>query len=236
MADEKGKKGSAPNTKACSNCLTPEGGEFSLKLSACVRCGTVVYCSKECQRAHWNAGHKQRCIAKADRIPASYGTNNSCDKAASVAAATGEECSICLGSLANASATTLQCTHVFHFECVAELRKFGVKQACPLCRTPLAPGPEKLNDEASLRYMIIDRMVTRGLASWSTLPPEAQSEVDAAISIWQAAAEQGSAMAQHNLGCVLQEGCGAPQSEAEAVRWFRKAAEQGFSKSQFKLG
>jgi len=84
--------------------------------------------------------------------------------------------------------------------------------------------------------MIIDRMVTRGLASWSTLPPEAQSEVDAAISIWQAAAEQGSAMAQHNLGCVLQEGCGAPQSEAEAVRWFRKAAEQGFSKSQFKLG
>lgn len=34
-----------------------------------MRCGTVVYCGKDCQKAHWKANHKQHCVAKADRAP-----------------------------------------------------------------------------------------------------------------------------------------------------------------------
>lgn len=28
---------------------------------ACARCGRVGYCSKECQTAHWRAGHRAWC-------------------------------------------------------------------------------------------------------------------------------------------------------------------------------
>ena len=39
----------------CDNCSSPESSEKSRPLMACARCGLVVYCSKDCQRAHWKA-------------------------------------------------------------------------------------------------------------------------------------------------------------------------------------
>ena len=36
-------------------------------------------------------------------------------------------------------------------------------------------------------------------------------------------AEQGNALAQANLGFMYENGIGVPQSDAEAVRWFRMA-------------
>ena len=52
----------------------------------------------------------------------------------------------------------------------------------------------------------------------------------------QAAAEQGNAKAQTNLGITYLIGRGVPQDDAEAMRWFRQAAEQGHAKAQFNLG
>ena len=40
-------------------------------------------------------------------------------------------------------------------------------------------------------------------------------------------AEQGHASAQYNLGIMYEKGQGVPQDYAEAVKLFRKAAEQG---------
>ena len=40
-------------------------------------------------------------------------------------------------------------------------------------------------------------------------------------------AEQGDAVAQFNLGVKYDNGQGVPQDYAEAVKWYRKAAEQG---------
>ena len=40
-------------------------------------------------------------------------------------------------------------------------------------------------------------------------------------------AEQGDADAQYNLGLMYYRGDGATQNYAEAVRWYRLAAEQG---------
>jgi hypothetical protein len=42
--------------KPCANC-----GELFPKLKVCTRCRSVSYCSKDCQLAHWRAGHKQVC-------------------------------------------------------------------------------------------------------------------------------------------------------------------------------
>jgi hypothetical protein len=50
------------------------------------------------------------------------------------------------------------------------------------------------------------------------------------------AADQGHALAQHNLGVMYDKGQGVPQDYAEAVRWYRKAADQRFAGAQSNLG
>ena len=37
------------------------------KLLKCSRCKRVRYCGRECQRAHWRAGHKAECQARGER-------------------------------------------------------------------------------------------------------------------------------------------------------------------------
>jgi len=51
-----------------------------------------------------------------------------------------------------------------------------------------------------------------------------------------AAAKQGEAHAQYNLGVMYDNGNGVPENDAEAVKWYRKAADQGDADAQFNLG
>ena len=141
------------------------------KLSACARCSLVVYCSRECQRAHWKASHKQCCFAKADRAPQQRHKDSvgSCEATKSKTGSTEERCCICLEAMTKDISFTLGCKHLLHVECAAELRKFGLKQSCPFCRAPLPPGPEKLAADAMLHIIKVGRLVARGEASWSAL-------------------------------------------------------------------
>ena len=200
----------------------------------------MEYCSKDCQRAHWKANHKQRCIATAKRVPQQEDPSKLSQNVLSKTTATGnEECSICLDSMIGASTCTLECAHVFHSACIADLRKFRVKQACPLCRSPLLQGgADMLCDEAFQRYSLVFQHVMRGEAHWSALPESLQFELDSAISAWRAAANQGLSNAQFNLGLLLssREGLpGLPHSDIESAQWFTKAAEQGHVEAQMNL-
>ena len=49
-------------------------------------------------------------------------------------------------------------------------------------------------------------------------------------------ANAGDAEAQDNLGVAYYYGRGVPQDDAQAVSWFRQAAEQGHALAQFSLG
>jgi len=49
-------------------------------------------------------------------------------------------------------------------------------------------------------------------------------------------AEQGDAPAQYELGLMYFYGQGVAKNEAEAVKWYRKAAKQHHAKAQFLLG
>lgn len=53
---------------------------------------------------------------------------------------------------------------------------------------------------------------------------------------WRPLAEEGSPIAQFNLGLLYLDGHGVPQSDAEAVNWFRRAAEQDYAQAQHNLG
>ncbi|KAJ9221556.1 hypothetical protein DTO027B5_2821 [Paecilomyces variotii] len=55
---------SIPQTRTCSACKRPEptSPTPSQTLKRCARCHITIYCSRECQKAHWKADHKNRCI------------------------------------------------------------------------------------------------------------------------------------------------------------------------------
>ena len=42
--------------------------------------------------------------------------------------------------------------------------------------------------------------------------------------------------AQYNLGVMHYDGEGVPQDYAEAVKWYRLAADQGYANAQYNLG
>ena len=138
-------KKSSADTEVCAHC-----GSRS-PTNKCGRCGLVRYCSAPCQRANWPA-HKPACLAPEQR------TREAAQAAApprAPLAAEGDECAICLETLSLITDLALACGHVFHPACVEGLRAFGVKQFCPMCRTELPPGPEKLFEEATRLYMVI---------------------------------------------------------------------------------
>jgi hypothetical protein len=58
----------------------------------------------------------------------------------------------------------------------------------------------------------------------------------AARTGFQALAQQGDAEARYQLGQMLADGRGGPKSEADAVAWLRKAADQGHENADYLWG
>ncbi len=56
-----------------------------------------------------------------------------------------------------------------------------------------------------------------------------------AIRVERPLADQGSAAAQYVMGLANFEGHGVTKSDDEAVRWWRKSADQGYADSEFRL-
>jgi hypothetical protein len=57
-----------------------------------------------------------------------------------------------------------------------------------------------------------------------------------AVEIWRRLAEDGSAIAACNIGVVHQRGEGVPANPAEAMRWYRVAADRDDVEAQYRLG
>ena len=106
-------------------------------------------------------------------------------------AAQGDECAICLDPLALASAATLPCGHVFHPACVEGLRSFGVKQLCPMCRTELPPGPEKLFEYGAQLFLPIEQRIERGGNLWGALTVEEKKQMIEVLDALTKATKRG---------------------------------------------
>jgi TPR repeat protein len=57
-----------------------------------------------------------------------------------------------------------------------------------------------------------------------------------AVKWWRAAAEQGDAFAQYNLGLAYANAQGVAKNVADAAKWYRLAADQGHGPAQVNLG
>ena len=83
-----------------------------------------------------------------------------------------------------------------------ELRAKGVSEACPLCRAPLPPGPEKLWELGSRVWAKLHRAMgtlgKRNPEPWH-LSASQQGEMDGAIVMLQEAMDQVSGVAVYSL-------------------------------------
>mmetsp|Transcript_89488 Transcript_89488/g.178862 ORF Transcript_89488/g.178862 Transcript_89488/m.178862 type:complete len:363 (-) Transcript_89488:213-1301(-) len=248
MSSEKKKKGAAPEDRSCANCNAAESNDTNL--SACSRCGLVLYCSKDCQRAHWKPSHKQHCVAKIDRTlptPEAQALSSEARKAA-LAAAEGEECAICLEALlaSTSAVTTLPCKHVFHAACIEGLRKFGInKSVCPMCRGELPPGLMQACDGAIRHYFALrDRLQRKWGKAWESTLLAAEftsaeqgevDDIDRTLLEVRAAADGVSRefmLASNCLGSIYME---AKKDDVASSKFYREAAEAGLRAAQYNL-
>lgn len=63
-----------------------------------------------------------------------------------------------------------------------------------------------------------------------------KGDYQGALAVWQPLAEQGDPKMQLLVGSIYDYGQGVPQDDAEAVKWYERAAAQGSAKGQFQAG
>ena len=80
---------------------------------------------------------------------------------------------------------------------------------------------------------VLDKLSPMQLATLYDLYSETP---DKSALYLEMAATGGNAYAQTILGHAYSLGCGVEQSEAVALTWYRKAAEQGYPYAQYELG
>ena len=59
-----------------------------------------------------------------------------------------------------------------------------------------------------------------------------RGDYETALREWEPLAEHGLAEAQYNLGVMYSKGQGVPRDDAEAVKWYRMAAAQGYARAR----
>jgi len=240
------KKAADPNIKACANC---EKHGANLK---CAKCKNANYCSKACQKQHWKNGHRELCFTPEERRPQTWTSrgSNTLRKPLGENNEGGNigECPVCMECLPGGDPIcTLPCKHVFHQECVENLRKHGVQQVCPLCRAELPVDPEEIFKEATRLRSVIAREVGFDLGnslmtlseSFETLSrtPNEQKMMTLVINMYKSAANQNHAKSQYALGMYYHlESLYDQDCNMMAVQWYGKAGDQGHAFAQNNLG
>jgi len=176
------------------------------------------------------------CVTPEERRPHAMAREDVSNQRSAGVERNSGECPICLESFSEGTLCVLPCKHEFHGSCVEELRNHGVQQVCPLCRTSLPPGPEKLFGDAicmwlrmKMRHEVVDE-------SWNPLTAAEKNNMAQVVDMWTNAANQGHAGAQYVIGFIYHFGSGVAQDFKKSVQWTQKAADQGLADAQFSLG
>ena len=90
-------------------------------------------------------------------------------------------------------------------------------------------------------FIALATMTVAGAQSVDKLYQEAKAlyeakNYEAAFPKLKIAAEKGKKGAQYRLGRCYDKGHGVAENNAEAVKWYTKAAAQGHAKAQYQLG
>ena len=137
----------------------------------------------------------------------------------------------------------LPCGHKFCKKCIEEWEKQrGADKACPLCRNPLPPGPEKLFDLGRGMYAKTKGAVDRSSPGvdprtpWPALVGDQKRVMDQAVVMLREAADQGHVDAQATCGDICGFGHGVAKDDRLAFVYTEKAAQQGHRECEFNTG
>mmetsp|Transcript_30721 Transcript_30721/g.62463 ORF Transcript_30721/g.62463 Transcript_30721/m.62463 type:complete len:549 (-) Transcript_30721:60-1706(-) len=228
--------------RECANCSVPQ---HDAKLSACTRCRLVFYCGQACQLQHWNIGeHKKFCVATEARTPG----HSSCG-AATMGSLNEIKCAICLDEVddtEDGKSVVLPCSHIFHVECVTDLRSYGVVQVCPLCSAALPKNPQALYEDATRLNVQLERRLctphpygnpygTQCNCSWGPLSARDKKDAKEVIRLTLLATKEGYGPAENMLGCYYDCGRIVPQDHMEAQRWYKRSAKHSEVEGQYNL-
>ncbi len=62
-----------------------------------------------------------------------------------------------------------------------------------------------------------------------------RGDYDTALREWKAVAEEGDGVAEYWVGIMYAKGQGVARDDAEAVKWYRRAADQDYAAAQYNL-
>jgi len=129
-------------------------------LQKCSKCKAVYYCDVNCQRSHWKQ-HRSDCVGICKTIADSIKVKNDMEMIANENKhSIGEDCAICLTSVADIkSVMQLPCHHVFCVECslkVANPTDRSIPK-CPLCRENINESLYQHQYRNSAKYTNIAR-------------------------------------------------------------------------------
>src|SRR5437764_13404599 len=105
--------------------------------------------------------------------------------------------------------------------------------SCDVCRCILSNRGSMVPKVGKWRRLVL--AVALGL-SFLIFSASGQNKTAESLEKLRARAEQGDADAQYKLGMAYDNGEGVPRDFVEAMRWWHKAADQGYVMSQFILG
>jgi hypothetical protein len=107
----------------------------------------------------------------------------------------GFECPICLCCMAPEETASLPCGHMYHCECIKQLRERGVSDTCPQCRARLPPGPGQCYEEAVRLIVRAERVQHSSGEQARALCAQAAALLEQVLQ-----EEPGHRDAQHELG------------------------------------
>jgi tetratricopeptide (TPR) repeat protein len=128
-------------SRQCITCDGPRCDQVAPSKS-CSRCKIYYYCSRNCQKQHWNV-HKEYCQIIVDRKERNIFLEAE-KKPANL------ECGICLEEHSDRRVLVPGCNHGFCYPCLIEWRDIDDEESidredktyCPLCRKHIEDGVE----------------------------------------------------------------------------------------------
>ena len=172
-------------------------------------------------------------------------------------------CSICFDDVSILNETFVQyscCGKVMHLKCFKQLRgtksvSRETRNSCPMCRAPNVDQESKEHIERLQKWSRRNRSWAQfSLGCLYDQGLGVKEDSKRACELWKLAADQGHHLAQFSLGCMYAQDQdvfqslnadsiriynpsrkGIEQSDTEAVKFYRLAADQGYHKAQFNL-
>ena len=241
-----GRRGLTVDVNACDECGAPGA------IQRCARCRATVYCHAACQRLHWRGGHDRTCRAAvgaraAGSVAGARGAPTP-TRASPLRYPTPTPTSTPAHTPASAQAGAVHTDNAAR-ECGGGGGGEGDAEPvnpCPLCICNEDDSGDDFGACYACGQMYCGECNAAGVvgAVGGRCPtcraPFGVSHTEETKRLWSLVHDRSpgrhTPVAQNHLGVMFSEGRGTTQDQAEAVQWYRKAAEQEYAPAQLNLG